>query len=384
MSYWIFVDDANPAINYVGPWIPDHGSQDTVGTFGLPVMNTLHGVATDASLSYAFKGTSVQIIGTLQYSNVSGPVTNPSWECFVDSIAIPVQTYAGAESRLVLCHQDVLLDEVEHTITLNVHVSNERMFWFDAISYLPSSSVSLDGALLTMDVPGPNMQFSPGWSKSEFGYVTSTPGLTFQFNFSGITLLWIGYYDQRLPNATSSGSYTIDDGDEIMFLLNGSLASFTGNLYNQIFFQTPLLSSGIHNLQVTFNGNSQSTPLTLNGIYIQNGTSSTTNSTSTPPSFTTPISNSIFGISTSTISTVLVNFTSTMSTITSNMPREAESPSLHPNSPNQAHYIAPIVGGIIGGLAILTACILGAIYIRKRRSRLSFRTISPLHSIEPI
>lgn len=51
MTNWIFVDDTDPSITYVGFWTSDHGSQDGVGTFGLPIMNTLHGVNTDASLS---------------------------------------------------------------------------------------------------------------------------------------------------------------------------------------------------------------------------------------------------------------------------------------------------------------------------------------------
>ena len=52
----IIVDDVNPSIQYTGPWYLDHGSRDSVGTFGSSYQSTLHGVNSNASLSYAFNG----------------------------------------------------------------------------------------------------------------------------------------------------------------------------------------------------------------------------------------------------------------------------------------------------------------------------------------
>ena len=53
---YIIVDDVDPSIQYTGPWYPDQGSRDSVGNFGPPYQNTLHGVNSNASLSYAFNG----------------------------------------------------------------------------------------------------------------------------------------------------------------------------------------------------------------------------------------------------------------------------------------------------------------------------------------
>jgi len=53
---WIVVDDTDPAIEYVGPWFQDTGSQDTVGSFGPAYLNSLHGTNQLASLSFSFNG----------------------------------------------------------------------------------------------------------------------------------------------------------------------------------------------------------------------------------------------------------------------------------------------------------------------------------------
>ena len=52
----IIVDDVDPSIQYTGPWYPDQGSRDSVGNFGPSYQSTLHGVNSNASLSYAFNG----------------------------------------------------------------------------------------------------------------------------------------------------------------------------------------------------------------------------------------------------------------------------------------------------------------------------------------
>jgi hypothetical protein len=53
----IIVDDVDPSIQYIGPWYPDHGgSRDSAGHYGPPYQDTLHGVNSNATLSYAFNG----------------------------------------------------------------------------------------------------------------------------------------------------------------------------------------------------------------------------------------------------------------------------------------------------------------------------------------
>ena len=52
----IIVDDVDPNIQYTGPWYPDQGSRDSAGNFGPSYQSTLHGVNSNASLSFVFNG----------------------------------------------------------------------------------------------------------------------------------------------------------------------------------------------------------------------------------------------------------------------------------------------------------------------------------------
>jgi hypothetical protein len=62
----------------------------------------------------------------------------------------------------------------------------------------------------------------------------------------------------------------------VNFLLKG-LPPNTATTYNQKFFETSKMPAGQHKLVVTYLGNSQTTPLTLDYLVVQNGT--ITNST---------------------------------------------------------------------------------------------------------
>lgn len=53
---FIIVGDADPRIQYNGPWFQDQGGEDSVGNFGPPYLDTMHGAKSNASLSFAFNG----------------------------------------------------------------------------------------------------------------------------------------------------------------------------------------------------------------------------------------------------------------------------------------------------------------------------------------
>lgn len=129
-------------------------------------------------------GTVIGITGTQQYQDTTA-VTNPSWECIVDGKSIAVQTYSYANNRLLLCSLFDMADGV-HTIVVNVHVKDNRTFWFDHLTYQPSASVPLDNAAITVEVPEPEMHFGTGWEQFASGYETSVTGSTFTFDFHGM------------------------------------------------------------------------------------------------------------------------------------------------------------------------------------------------------
>lgn len=105
-------------------------------------------------------GTRVIVTGTNQFTNPSG-VTNPSWQCIVDGVPVPSTTSTTPENRLLFCEVVGLIDE-PHLITVNVTVSNQQTFWFDYIQYLPSASVPLGSAALSIDTSDPQFQYGTG------------------------------------------------------------------------------------------------------------------------------------------------------------------------------------------------------------------------------
>jgi len=184
----------------------------------------------------------------------------------------------------------------------------------------------------------------------------------------GISLTWLGYYDNSQALLSTTATYSIDGQTPTSFSLNGGA---TGQLLNQIMFQTPQLSSGSHKLDIVYHGNSQSTPLTLNVLIFQNGNSNSTSSGAqiTPTtgtrassmlstSLTPPISAATtlpLGFSLTTDSTGGVFATHVASTGS--------------GSANNSSNLGPIIGGVVGGLALLLLAIFGCLFFRRRTRR---------------
>jgi hypothetical protein len=88
----------------------------------------------------------------------------------------------------------------------------------------------------------------------------------------GVSFKWYGFYDARFPFAISTASYSIDGATPVNFTLNGVIAQQPSVQYSQVFFTTDTVSPGNHKVEVTYNGNVNTTPLTVQVIIVQNGT----------------------------------------------------------------------------------------------------------------
>ena len=157
----------------------------------------------------------------------------------------------------------------------------------------------------------------------------------------GTSLTWFGFYENRVPLAATTATYAIDGQSPTSFNLNGASPEGTGALYNQIFFQTDQLSSGWHRLDVVYQGSSQTTPLTLSELFLQNNASPT--------------------LLPSMILTGLPISTST-STTTNEIPSPSFNPAHHSSN------LGPIIGGVIGGLALIIFAILAIFFLRRRNN----------------
>ena len=135
------------------------------------------------------------------------------------------------------------------------------------------------------------------------------------------------------------------------FTLNGynlpaSTSPYEASAYNQNFFNTSNMTAGHHKLVVTYLGNSQNTPLILDYLIVQNGT--TTNSSTA----------------------------GTNSTTAGTHPTSTGAPSAGGTTNN----IGPIVGSVVGGVLLIALAIF-AFYIRRRNKRSNGEQVSQLRDI---
>jgi hypothetical protein len=134
-------------------------------------------------------GTRVRLLGSSVVNNSSG-VADPAWECFVDGESIgheePFETH---QNNWPLCLAPDLLEDGEHTLTLNV-TTRGTPFYLDQVRILPSLDVSEHQLNATVVVEQSDLALSfsdeEQWPASN-GSIrsTTTDGASFSMNFTG-------------------------------------------------------------------------------------------------------------------------------------------------------------------------------------------------------
>ena len=159
---------------------------------------------------------------------------------------------------------------------------------------------------------------------------------------SGVSLSWYGFIPVELPKGSSPATYSVDGQTPVNFLLKGLSTSATTTVYNQKFFETAQLTAGPHTLKAVFEGNN-STPLTLDYLIVQNGTLSSTTSSIISSHATSSTPGSVVS--------------GTSATATSSTP------------------VGAVVGGVIGGLALIVFVIFGFLFLHRRHKRATQKQI---------
>ncbi|KAF5344757.1 hypothetical protein D9756_011069 [Leucocoprinus leucothites] len=319
---WVVIDDADPGLDYSAPWFSDStGSWDDVGDSGPPYLGTLHGIRTDASVSFQFNGTAIEVQGT---NDVPSFDARPTFECFIDGASIGREgLYVIVENNWKLCGKSGLPDG-SHILQIQIKVqSSSQTFWLDQIRYIPSPTLPLDKKTILIQNADPAIQYDSQWrSRTWYDNMTNTQGSVAQVTFIGTSISWYAITPTEFAHNGSQGSWAMDGGEEHMFLLKGLPADATLPIYNQEYFTTPEFPIGPHNLLVTFHGSNQTTPLCLDYLYVKNGSFPIPSSSPTPDE---PV-------------------------------KEVSGGTL----------IGAIAGSVIGGLALLL-CVAGALLFIKRR-----------------
>ncbi|KAF8880164.1 hypothetical protein BD779DRAFT_1676040 [Infundibulicybe gibba] len=339
----VIVDDADPQIQYSGidqwtlligePPLLDVGVASPSN--GPPFQNTTHSTNATSSLSLQFRGSQPQVFGTSM---------DVRYECFVDDTSIGPTFEDGyiPTNNALLCDGTPFFEAKEYTLTLNVTqvYGHEMDFYFDYVTYIPSTSVPLGSDTVLVDrldpaiVPRPETGWLISTSTSNLGSLTQTNGSSLTFNFTGTSVSWVGFTPQ-MPSGrpTSNATYSIDNAKPVVFRLPSG--SPFDNLTNQVFFTSPTLNPGPHSLKVTYRGNNATPPLTLSHLVVANNVSKT--SLQVPP----------------------------VASASSQPPAVSSTAATSTNKPNASTPIGAIVGGVIGGIAVI--CLTAFLLWRRNR-----------------
>ncbi|KAJ7054253.1 hypothetical protein C8F01DRAFT_1259996 [Mycena amicta] len=327
------VDDADPAISYgaQGWFVADPTL--TAGNFG-PIFNgTTHGTTSNNStLTFPFNGTSIEVWGTIAVTTANN-VTDPSWDCFIDEIKIANDpTFQFQENNWPLCTQATIAPGA-HTLKIQVH-STGHPFYFDYLKYTPLPEDTFNSAILVYSSTDPSVRYSSGWVTFGGENATDVKGAQVTLNFHGTSVSMYGFVPTERPHNATWAMWTMDDSPPVNFTLRG--LSDGNTQYNVILFTTPTLDSAVHNLVVTYGGDSQHTPLVLQGFYV-------------------------------------TNTTETLSLASSNSSASASSSNSAPSSslsstPSKSAPVGAIVGGVIAGFfTLVVLAIVACFFQRKRR-----------------
>ncbi|KAK7021846.1 hypothetical protein VNI00_017239 [Paramarasmius palmivorus] len=279
----IVVDDTDARIEYAGSWFLDNtGFLDSLSCTGATYNRTMHGTKRDgATFSFTFEGEYVSIWGTKDTRNLKRNNANsikddlsklPWWQCQIDGFRIPRGDYLPEIDRLtnnMLCDASGLSTSSPHVLTLKVEIDDPQMqtFWLDKIEYAPVPDADVSGEVLRVDSSDPSVRYnntSRNWhpdtgTGTQFNQtgVTGT-SLSFTFNGTSVSLYGFNEGDTGKRSATS-GRYFIDNSNDVGFDIPGSKTSPSNSsrgidYYNELFFQSPELKPGTHDMTITFTG----------------------------------------------------------------------------------------------------------------------------------
>ncbi|PPQ72377.1 hypothetical protein CVT24_002077 [Panaeolus cyanescens] len=369
---YIIVDQTSELIDYSSGWTPITGDVwDNAGNHGRMFGGSMMQGSGVTDFSVMFEGSAGRVTGYIDLRTQT-----PRWTCTVDGQTIPPQNPADFSStspmnNFDLCAwgpggelttpnsrstgNEVNITEGLHTLTVSFR-SGFSSLAFDRFMFVPASTstfrVDTDDVDLELGIRDSAVEYSTGWQDlAGIGRMTADKAaVRIRFYGSGIT--WIGSTPSGQPRTAGTAQWQMDGGAQNNFTVP-ALSGGTTNR-NVVLFSTTV-ERGHHTLIVTNLGLPSTMPLVLTRLWVHgaafpeparptgdvDGTfTPSTIAQSTPPPTLTGGSN--------------VNIVST--------PADDEVP------------IGAIVGGVLGGLALIAVVVVALIWIRRKT-----RIVKPNH-----
>ncbi|KDR76675.1 hypothetical protein GALMADRAFT_139575 [Galerina marginata CBS 339.88] len=342
---FIFIDDTDPGLKYGPGWTSQNVTTSTNQLPANPLYGTLHalvyaGTPVQSSLSYGFNATYVAaIFPSTPFSSIVS--------CTIDGI----QQEVFLDSTLSVCHNNVTLPVGVHQLEVAVNTSIQNSVLFDGL-YLHSTYESTVDADIQIPIHDAGIDH----------YTLQNYGDTLNFDFVGYSMTFYAYYANTDNHPPSNAVYTIDDSPPVNFTVNNVATAVIPAIGSQILIQTPRYSLGPHSFSLRFLGTSDTAPIRMNNIIIQNSSTPVNLNLEIVPPIPSPT------VSSSSLSSTPYSPTPTVTNTTS-----AHSETKSTNS-------GVIAGSVIAVLVIVALLILGVLFIFRRYPRTK-KEVNPVHVV---
>jgi len=161
-----------------------------------------------------------------------------------------------------------------------------------------------------------------------------------------------------MPRAAGSGSYSVDGGPAVRFEIPAWTPGFRGLPTNEtmrrvLLFTTPPVAPGQHTIEITNLGSAETVPLSIDYVYVAHG------DVDEPATTATGVGGGAQSTATTSTSTPKAS---------SGTPTSTETRASITDISTQKAKPGPIIGGVVGGLAVLAIVgFLIYLWLAKRR-----------------
>ncbi|KAJ7490755.1 hypothetical protein FB451DRAFT_1513693 [Mycena latifolia] len=331
----VIVDDRDEQVQYHGQWAHHEGT-------ATEYQSTTSASATRGdNITFTFEGTSIDVFGT------AGSGNGATMKFSIDQLPSTSYTSPPVPSGSALYHQPLWtsgpLSDGSHTvlITQDSAGSQKSVIFLDYILY---NATSTSGKTLFVDDSDPRVEYSPGWNATglngnfkDTAHVSTAAGCSVSLTFEGSFVSINGPIAFGKSGEGFNASVVIDGGSPSP-ITQQRPSNQPQLIFNNQLFTTSNLAPGNHTIIITALDDH---PLVIDYFLfgdLTNTSGTAATATSIPP---------------------------TVSVIGTGIPDSQPKTSISSQS-SRSLDLPAIIGGAVGGLALIVLLILGLLFWRQR------------------
>jgi len=286
-------DGADGSLEWVGRWAETNdqfaGTIDAGGVWynaAGPPHGSQYTLTGEGGWLLLFEGSHIRVMGTVVSRTVqearNGNAPNKRWICRADSNEYPasdVPDSGGPVNGWPLC--DIALSSSTggwkrfQLVTRSTVADSACPVHIDRVLYYPNEDAAARHPTVLIEHSDPVVRLLPAdaWALYQNATaLTAQPHARAQVMFTGTQARWMGWLVGQYSPDAATASYTVDGAGNTTFEIFSPTDRSTGQpatVPNFLFFETPLLEHGDHQLEVVYH--SGGAPLVLEHLEVESG-----------------------------------------------------------------------------------------------------------------